>query len=104
MDYQKQKRHQPGDDKLRFQELTYIGNFNGFPAVPDGILGDHVMKARAKSKAHAKVSKVAVLLDQFTLTELNDLNNYLAWNTCDELVVRATEGVPGMIPRQECTS
>jgi hypothetical protein len=32
---------------------------------------------------------------------LNDLNNYLAWNIWDVLVMRATEGVSGMIPRQE---
>ena len=32
---------------------------------------------------------------------MNDLNNYLAWNIWDVLVMRATEGVSGMIPRQE---
>ena len=42
-----------------------------------------------------------MLKDQFTLDELNDLNNYLAWNIWDVLVMRATEGVSGMIPRQE---
>ena len=36
--------------------------------------------------------------DQFTIDELNDLNNYLAWNIWDVLVMRATEGVSGMIP------
>ena len=35
------------------------------------------------------------------IDELNDLNNYLAWNIWDVLVMRATEGVSGMIPRQE---
>ena len=42
-----------------------------------------------------------MLRDQFTIAELNDLNNYLAWNIWDVLVMRATEGVSGMIPRQE---
>ncbi len=99
MDYQ--KRYQPGDEGLRFQDLTYIGNFKGMPPVPDGILGDRMMKARAKSKVLEKVSKEDVLRDQFTIAELNDLNNYLAWNIWDVLVMRATEGVSGMIPRQE---
>lgn len=99
MDYQ--KRYQPGDNGLRFQDLTYIGNFKGMEPVPDGILGDRMMKARAKSKVLEKVSREDVLRDQFTIDELNDLNNYLAWNIWDVLVMRATEGVSGMIPRQE---
>jgi hypothetical protein len=99
MDYQ--KRYQPGDEGLRFQDLTYTGNFKGMPPVPDGILGDRMMKARAKSKVLEKVSKEDVLREHFTIHELNDLNNYLAWNIWDVLVMRATEGVSGMIPRQE---
>jgi hypothetical protein len=99
MDYQ--KRYQPGDDGLRFQHLLYVGNFKDLPPVPDGVLGDRMMKARAKSKVLEKVSKDDVLRDQFTISELNDLNNYLAWNIWDVLVMRATEGVSGMIPRQE---
>lgn len=99
MDYL--KRYEPNDDGLRFQDLTYIGNFKGMPPVPDGILGDRMMKQRAKSKVLEKVSKEDVLRDQFTIDELNDLNNYLAWNIWDVLVMRATEGASGMIPRQE---
>ncbi len=96
-----QKRYQAGDDGLRFQDLTYVGNFKGMDPVPDGILGDRMMKARAKSKVLERVSRDDVLRDQFTIDELNDLNNYLAWNIWDVLVMRATEGVSGMIPRQE---
>src|SRR5947208_16384119 len=48
-----------------------------------------------------KFGHADVLNDQFTLDDLNDLNNYLAWNIWDVLVMRATEGVSGMIPRQE---
>lgn len=96
-----QKRYQPDDDGLRFQNLTYTGNFVGMDPVTDGILGDKTMKARAKSGVLEKVSKEDVLRDQFTIDELNDLNNYLAWNIWDVLVMRATEGVSGMIPRQE---
>jgi hypothetical protein len=99
MDYQ--KRYQPGDEGLRFQDLTYVGNFKGMPPVPDGLLGDRMLKERAKSKVLQKVSKEDVLKDQFTIDELNDLNNYLAWNIWDVLVMRATEGASGMIPRQE---
>jgi hypothetical protein len=99
MDYK--KRYQPGDDGLRFQDLLYVGNFKDMPPVPDGVLGDRMMKERAKSKVLQKVSKEDVLRDQFTIPELNDLNNYLAWNIWDVLVMRATEGVSGMIPRQE---
>ena len=94
-------RYLPNDDGLRFQDLVYQGNFKGMDPVPDGILGDKVMRSRAKSKVLEKVSKEDVLRDQFTVDELNDLNNYLAWNIWDVLVMRATEGVSGMIPRQE---
>src|SRR5882762_7792946 len=94
-------RYEARDDGLRFQDLVYQGNFKGMDSVPDGILGDKVMRSRAKSKVLEKVSEADVLRDQFTLDELNDLNNYLAWNIWDVLVMRATEGVSGMIPRQE---
>lgn len=95
------KRYEPNDEGLRFQDLTYVGNFKGMDPVPDGILGDRMMKARAKSKVLEKVSREDALNDSFTLDELNDLNNYLAWNIWDVLVMRATEGVSGLIPRQE---
>ena len=94
-------RYESDDDGLRFRDLTYEGNFVGLPPVPDGILGDKMMRRRAKTGVLEKVSKDEVLRDQFTLDELNDLNNYLAWNIWDVLVMRATEGVSGMIPRQE---
>jgi hypothetical protein len=95
------QRYEESDDGLRFQDLTYTGNFVGMDPVTDGILGDKMMKSRAKSGVLEKVSKDDVLRDQFTIDELNDLNNYLAWNIWDVLVMRATEGVSGMIPRQE---
>jgi hypothetical protein len=95
------QRYEEGDDGLRFQELTYTGNFVGMEPVTDGIKGDKMMKARAKSGVLEKVSKDDVLRNEFTIDELNDLNNYLAWNIWDVLVMRATEGVSGMIPRQE---
>jgi hypothetical protein len=96
-----QQRYEPDDNGLRFQELVYTGNFVGQEPVPDGILGDKMLKQRAKSGVLERVSKQDVLRDQFTIPELNDLNNYLAWNIWDVLVMRATEGVSGMIPRQE---
>lgn len=95
------QRYNESDNGLRFQELSYVGNFKDLPPVPDGILGDKIMKERAKSKILQRVSREDVLKDQFSLDELNDLNNYLAWNIWDVLVMRATEGVSGMIPRQE---
>ena len=95
------QRYEEADDGLRFQDLTYTGNFVGMEPVTDGIKGDRMMKARAKSGVLEKVSKDDVLRDEFTIPELNDLNNYLAWNIWDVLVMRATEGVSGMIPRQE---
>ena len=95
------KRYEPSDDGMRFQDLVYQGNFKGMDPVPDGILGDKIMRQRAKSKVLEKVDRAHVLNDQFTVDELNDLNNYLAWNIWDVLVMRATEGESGMIPRQE---
>jgi hypothetical protein len=96
-----QQRYVDADDGLRFQDLTYVGNFKDLPPVPDGILGDKIMRQRAKSKVLEKVTREDVLKPEFNLDELNDLNNYLAWNIWDVLVMRATEGVSGMIPRQE---
>jgi hypothetical protein len=95
------QRYDQHDDGLRFQNLTYSGNHPELEPVRDGILGDKTMRSRAKSGVLEKVSRDDVLRDQFTLDELNDLNNYLAWNIWDGLVMRATEGVSGMIPRQE---
>ncbi len=95
------KRYEPDDDGLRFQPLLYQGNYHGMDPIPDGILGDKIIRSRMKSGVIEKVSHAEVLNDQFTLDELNDLNNYLAWNIWDVLVMRATEGVSGMIPRQE---
>jgi len=95
------QRYAAGDEGLRFQELSYVGNFKDMDPVRDGIIGDRTMRSRAKSKVLERVSREDVLRDQFTLDELNDLNNYLAWNIWDVLVMRATEGVSGMIPRQE---
>lgn len=94
-------RYEAKDDGLRFQDLIYKGNFKDMPPVPDGILGDKMMRSRARSRVLEKVGKDDVLKDDFTVDELNDLNNYLAWNIWDVLVMRATEGVSGMIPRQE---
>ena len=95
------QRYAEGDDGLRFQPLLYQGNFAGMEPIPDGIKGDRMIRARLKSGVMERVSKEDVLKDQFSLDELNDLNNYLAWNIWDVLVMRATEGVSGMIPRQE---
>ena len=36
------------------------------------------------------VAREAVVADEFSIDELNDLNNYLAWNIWDTLVMRAT--------------
>lgn len=95
------KRYAPDDDGLRFQSLEYTGNFKDLPPVPDGILGDKLMKSRAKTRILERLTNEDVLRDRFTVAELNDLNNYLAWHIWDMLVMRATEGVSGMIPRQE---
>jgi hypothetical protein len=95
------QRYESEDSGLRFQELLYTGNFTDMEPVPDGILGDRIMKSRAQSSVLGKVALDDVLRDEFDISELNDLNNYLAWNIWDVLVMRATEGASGMIPRQE---
>ncbi|MFT4582869.1 MAG: hypothetical protein ACI915_000363 [Gammaproteobacteria bacterium] len=95
------QRYEDNDPGLRFQELVYTGNFVGLDPVPDGILGDRIMKSRAQSQVLERVEIDAVRNAEFSIAELNDLNNYLAWNIWDVLVMRATEGASGMIPRQE---
>ena len=97
-----QKRYEADDDGLRFVDLTYVGNYTDMEPLPDGILGDRLIKERMKSKVMSeKCTKEDLLKDEFTIDELNDYNNYIAWNIWDMLVMRATEGVSGMIPRQE---
>lgn len=95
------QRYEPDDDGIRFQELTWTGNRPGLDPVPDGILGDKIMKSRARSNVLQPLARADVLRDEFTLDEINDLNDYYAWNTFDVLALRATEGASGMIPRQE---
>jgi hypothetical protein len=95
------KRYDKDDDGLRFQSLLYTGNYKDMPPVPDGIAGDREMRARMKTGVLEKVTHEDVLKPEFTINELNDLNNYFAWNIWDVLVMRATEGASGMIPRQE---
>lgn len=95
------QRYEENDDGLRFQDLSYTGNHPELEPVRDGIIGDKVMRSRAKTRVLEHVSREDVLNDNFSLDEINDLNNYLAWNIWDVLVMRATEGVSGMIPRQE---
>ena len=95
------KRYTGDDTGLRFQDLVYTGNFVGMEPVPDGILGDRIMKQRATTQVLERVDLAAAQSEEFSIAELNDLNNYLAWNIWDVLVMRATEGASGMIPRQE---
>ena len=51
------QRYEQADDGLRFQDLTYTGNFVGMEPVTDGIKGDKMIRARAKSKVLEKVSQ-----------------------------------------------
>lgn len=95
------ERYEADDDGLRFSDLTWAGNRPGLDPVVDGISGEKVMRSRARSGVLEKLSHEDVLRDEFTLDEMNDLNDYVAWNTFDMLALRATEGASGMIPRQE---
>lgn len=95
------KRYEPEDDGLRFSELTYPGHHPDLPPIPDGILGDKMVRARAKTKALEKLTKEDVLKEKFTKDEMNDLIMYFGWNMWDVLALRATEGASGLIPRQE---
>ena len=52
-------RYKDADNGLRFQDLVYQGNFKDMDPVPDGILGDKVLRQRAKSKVLEKVTKEA---------------------------------------------
>lgn len=95
------QRYEPEDEGLRFVDIKFTGNYHKLDPLPDGILGDRMMRQRAESKVLEKLSHEDVLRDQLTIEELNDLNNYYSWNIWDVLAMRATEGVSGMIPRQE---
>ena len=62
-----QQRYEDADDGLRFQELTYTGNFVGMEPVTDGVPGDKMMRARAESKVLERLSKEDALREQATI-------------------------------------
>ena len=52
------QRYEEGDDGLRFQDLTYTGNFVGMDPVTDGILGSFTFDRGDISPARVTVLRV----------------------------------------------
>ncbi|WP_230316195.1 PEP-utilizing enzyme [Conexibacter sp. W3-3-2] len=79
------------------QVIPLLHHFRG--EVPHGAEGDQQLRDRLKTD-------VSVLSDEslrrrLTPDEINDFNDYAAWNVWDALALRSTEGESGLIPRQE---
>lgn len=95
------KRYQEDDDGLRFMPDIEL-QLPGLPPVPDGILGDKVLRQDLRTDLFkGPLPREAIINPQHSVDELNDIMQYFPWNFWDQLVLRATEGVSGLIPRQE---
>jgi len=95
------KRYRPEDDGVRFMPGLEF-NLAGLPPLPDGILGDKVLRQNLRTALFkGPLTESTILAPQHSIDELNDIMQYFPWNFWDQLVLRATEGVSGLIPRQE---
>ena len=75
------QRYAAADNGLRFQELTYTGNFVGLDAVPDGILGDRIMKQRATTRVlelEQRINAQLQLIEQLTV-QLAKMEKAFVW-------------------------
>ena len=75
----------------------------GLPPVPDGTLGDRALREPcAPDLFKGPIERGQVLSSRRSPSdEMNDIIQYFPWNFWDQLVLRAQEGVSGLIPRQE---
>jgi hypothetical protein len=95
------QRYEEQDDGIRFMPGLQL-QLPGLPPLPDGILGDKILRQHLRTDLMKKpLSMEEVLKPQHSIDELNDVIQYFAWNNWDQLVLRASEGVSGLIPRQE---
>jgi hypothetical protein len=95
------RRYGPDDDGLRFMPGVEL-SLPGLPPLPDGILGDKVLRQHLRTDMFkGPIDERTILNPQHSIDELNDVIQYYPWNFWDQLVLRATEGVSGLIPRQE---
>jgi hypothetical protein len=95
------RRYDDADDGLRFMPGLEL-SLPGLPPLPDGILGDKVLRQHLRTELFKRpINEQTILNPQHSLDELNDIIQYFPWNFWDQLVLRATEGVSGLIPRQE---
>ncbi len=95
------KRYDPADEGLRFMPGVEL-NLSGLPPVPDGTLGDRTLREALRTHLFkGPITRDDVVNPTFTADEINDVIQYFPWNFWDQLVLRAQEGVSGLIPRQE---
>jgi hypothetical protein len=94
-------RYNESDDGLRFMPGIEL-QLPGLPPLPDGILGDKVLRQHLRTDLFkGPIPEKTIVEPQHSIDELNDIIQYFPWNFWDQLVLRATEGVSGLIPRQE---
>lgn len=95
------QRYDEADEGIRFMPDLFL-NLPGLPPLADGTLGDRVLRDTLRTDLFkGPLSRDRIVAPQFTIDELNDIIQYYPWNFWDQLVLRATEGVSGLIPRQE---
>lgn len=95
------KRYDEDDDGLRFRPGITLEK-PGMPPIPDGILGDKILRSHLKTDLLTTPQTLEKIKNpQFSLDELNDIVSYFSWNLWDQLMLRASEGTQGLVPRQE---
>jgi hypothetical protein len=94
-------RYLPDDDGVRFMPGAEF-NYGDLPPLPDGILGDRILRANLKTDLLKRPLTIEdIRKPAFTIDELNDLTAYWSWDLWDQLSLRASEGSSGLVPRQE---
>lgn len=95
------KRYEDDDDGVRFRPGITLSKPD-MPPIPDGILGDKIMRQHLKTDILKRPLDIEdIRREQFSLDELNDIVSYFSWNLWDQLMMRASEGTQGLVPRQE---
>jgi hypothetical protein len=94
-------RYEPGDQGVRFMPGAAF-SYGQLPPLPDGILGDRVLRENLKTDLLKKPLTIDdIRRPAFTVDEFNDLTAYWSWDLWDQLSLRASEGSSGLVPRQE---
>jgi hypothetical protein len=95
------ERYKDEDEGIRFRPGVTLTKPD-MPPIPDGIAGDKIIRQHLKTRLLKEpLSLEDIRRPHLTLDELNDAISYFSWNLWDNLMLRASEGSQGLVPRQE---